>query len=288
MNFRRSVGVLIATGCIILSAGICAAGLQKDIAYGTNNSGATIKLDAFVPDGDGNFPAVIFVHGGAWWSGDKQEGDSILPQLFQNEKIAWFSIEYRLAPQNRWPVCYEDVKLAIRWVKTNAAYFKVDPARIILMGYSAGGHLACLAAAQADEQTQVAAVIAFAPPTELVSLVNIQGTWAGDVFRNLFGTGISGEQMHQIVSDISPINHLTTAFPPILLVHGTKDEIVPYQQSVDFKQKTAELSILCELMTIENAPHDIRQWQNFTSDFRVKVVEWLKKAMETDFFRSGR
>jgi acetyl esterase/lipase len=281
MNFRGSVGVFIIAVCVVLSAGLCNADLRKDIAYGINGKGATIKLDAYVPDGNGLFPAVIFVHGGAWCGGDKQEGDRILPELFKNEKIAWFSIEYRLAPQNRWPVCYEDVKLAIRWVKANAAYFKVDTTKIILMGYSAGGHLACLTAAQADEQTSVAAVIAFAPPTDLVSLVSIQGETAGRIFWNLFGAGISGDQMHQTLSDVSPNNHLTTAMPPILIVHGTKDETVPYQQSVDFKAKMSELSVPCELITIENAPHDVRQWQNFDPDFRGKIVAWLKKAMET-------
>jgi alpha-L-fucosidase 2 len=170
--------------------------------------------------------------------------------------------------------------LAIRWVKTNAAYFKVNPARIILMGYSAGGHLACLAAADANEQTQVAAVIAFAPPTELVSLVSIQGASAANIFRNLFGAGIPDDQMRQKLSDVSPINHLTTALPGFLLVHGTKDETVPYQQSVDFQAKMRELSVPCELITIENAPHDVRKWQNFDPDFRGKIVAWLKKTLE--------
>jgi acetyl esterase/lipase len=282
MKFRGSAKVFITAVCIVLWAGLCQAGLQNDIAYGINNSQETIKLDAYVPDGNGNelFPAVIFVHGGAWCSGDKQEGDRILPELFQNEKIAWFSIEYRLAPQNRWPVCYEDVKLAVKWVKANAAYFKVDTAKIILMGYSAGGHLACLTASQADEQTSVAAVIAFAPPTDLVSLVNIQGAPAEGIFRNLFGAEISGDQMRQTISDVSPNNHLTTAVPPILLVHGTKDQTVPYQQSVDFQAKMRELSVPCELITIENAPHDVRQWQNFDPDFRRKIVSWLKQILK--------
>lgn len=282
MDFRNSVKAFIIAACVVFSAGVCIADLQKDIAYGINNSGQTIKLDAYVPDSNGNelFPAVIFVHGGAWCGGDKQEGDRILPELFQNEKVAWFSIEYRLAPQNRWPVCYEDVKLAIKWVKTNAAYFRIDPARIVLMGYSAGGHLACLSAVQADEQTQTAAVIAFAPPTELVSLVNIQGETAERIFGNLFGTGISGDQMRQTLSEISPINHITTALPPVLLIHGTKDETVPYQQSVDFQSKMRELSVPCELITIENAPHNVRQWQDFDPDFRSKIVAWFKKTLE--------
>jgi dipeptidyl aminopeptidase/acylaminoacyl peptidase len=148
------------------------------------------------------------------------------------------------------------------------------------MGYSAGGHLACLTAAQADEQSSVAAVIALAPPTDLVSLVNIQGAPAEGVFRNLFGAGIFGDQMRQTLSDVSPINHLTTAMPPILIVHGTKDGTVPYQQSVDFQAKMRELSVPCELITIENAPHDVRQWQNFDPDFRSKIVAWLKKTLE--------
>ncbi len=59
--------------------------------------------------------------------------------------FTWFTIDYRLAPENRWPACFDDVQTAIRWVKQHAAEFKGDPERIALIGYSAGGHLATLA-----------------------------------------------------------------------------------------------------------------------------------------------
>ena len=108
-----------------------------DIEYG-EAGGEKLLLDAHVPAGDGKFPVVIIVHGGGWMSWDKET--DIVPVFAPvATNFTWFTINYRLAPTNRWPACFEDVQTAIRWVKQHAAEFKGDPERIALLGYSAGG-----------------------------------------------------------------------------------------------------------------------------------------------------
>ncbi|HET7535264.1 MAG TPA: alpha/beta hydrolase, partial [Candidatus Didemnitutus sp.] len=128
------------------------AGLHPDIEYGRAD-GVSLKLDVSVPEGEGPFPVAILVHGGGWSSGDKAGSDKpgngadITPWFapLTTAKFTWFSINYRTAPEHRWPACFEDVQTAIRWVKAHAKEFKGDPNRIAILGHSAGGHLACLA-----------------------------------------------------------------------------------------------------------------------------------------------
>src|SRR5215208_1144068 len=99
--------------------GAARADLQTDIEYGTA-AGESLKLDAYVPEGAGPFPAVILVHGGGWNAGDKSGGPKkgyMAPMHAPLEKagFAWFSINYRLAPKHPYPACIEDVETAIRW-----------------------------------------------------------------------------------------------------------------------------------------------------------------------------
>src|SRR5579862_4077015 len=96
------------------------AKVYKDVGYGKVGD-ASLKLDISVPDGNGPFPIAIVVHGGGWGRGDK-EGKGDIEPVFQpltDANFMWFSIDYRLAPQDRWPACLDDVQTAIRWVKAH-------------------------------------------------------------------------------------------------------------------------------------------------------------------------
>jgi len=130
-----------------LFANVVCAELETNIEYGKAGNQALL-LDANVPDGTGPFPVVIAVHGGGWSRGDKTGNGDFVPALkaLTVNQFTWFSIDYRLAPTNHWPDCFDDVQTAIRWAKAHAAEYKGDPNRIALLGYSAGGHLVCLAA----------------------------------------------------------------------------------------------------------------------------------------------
>ena len=128
--------------------------------------------------------AVILVHGGGWSTGDKSGGPRKLFMAPMNaplerKGLAWFSINYRLAPQHRYPACIEDVETAIRWLKAHAKEYRVDPRRIGLAGESAGGHLVALAAVRADEATRVAAVVPFYAPFDLVRMAESLGLPSG-------------------------------------------------------------------------------------------------------------
>jgi len=117
--------------------------VQRDVVYGTA-SGVELKLDLFFPRTRkaGPWPLIMVVHGGGWSEGDKYGFD--LPQA--RGKYAVASVNYRLFPAFRFPAMIEDVKLAIRHLRSHAAGYNLDPDRIAILGHSAGGHLAALAA----------------------------------------------------------------------------------------------------------------------------------------------
>ena len=106
---------------------------KPDIEYG-RASGESLRLDAHIPDGRGPFPMVVMVHGGGWTSGDKHKDITmILEPLTKSGEFTWFSINYRMAPTNHWPACFEDVQTAIRWAKAHATEYKGDPHRVTLV-----------------------------------------------------------------------------------------------------------------------------------------------------------
>ncbi|MGE5081473.1 MAG: alpha/beta hydrolase fold domain-containing protein, partial [Acidobacteriota bacterium] len=148
-------------GCIFVLAILCVSAVGadfKDVEYGQVD-GVQLTLDAHVPDGDGSFPAAILVHGGGWVAGDKRQYITYIFQPLSDAGYAWFSINYRLAPQFKFPADADDVESAIRFVRANAAKYKVDPNRIALIGESAGGHLVSYVGARNRADSRVAAVV---------------------------------------------------------------------------------------------------------------------------------
>lgn len=101
--------------------------------------------DVYVPDGDGPFPAIIFLHGGGWRFGDRRLAPD-LRRFFAESGFVMVSIDYRLSGEAIFPAAVIDTKTAIRWLRRHAADYNIDPERIGLWGSSAGGHLAAMAA----------------------------------------------------------------------------------------------------------------------------------------------
>jgi alpha-L-fucosidase 2 len=271
---RHCVCLLIALlGCLCVSAET-----RTNIEY-AKVAGASLRLDAAVPDGSGPFPIAIIVHGGGWCSGDKQKDIDVLFEPLSRAKITWFSINYRLAPTNPWPACFEDVQTAIRWVKTNAAEFKGDPKRIALLGYSAGGHLVCQAAVQANADTQVQAVVGFAPPTDMVSDTARRGGLSKSLQALLGRQEQITPETRKVLRDLSPINFVRPGLPPFLLIHGTEDKSVPYDQSVSFQARLKQNSVPCDLITIKGAPHRISEWSTFQPGYSDQMAQWLTRTL---------
>jgi len=272
------------TGWLILSALLAVSwrglGAERywDIEYGTAGP-VRLVLDAGVPDGPLLRPAVILIHGGGWSSGDKKDM-AFLTEPLSEAGLVWFSINYRLAPDYRWPACLEDVKTAIRWVKSHAKEYKADASRIGLIGYSAGGHLACMAAVTADEQTRVQAVVGIAPPTDHEADSRRRGGLSPSLQKLLDRQQEITDETRLLLQRISPVQYVNAGLPPFLLIHGTEDTSVPYSQSIEFKAKLDHYNAPCRLIALQGAGHRLSDWP--TQDYLAEMINWLKQALDSE------
>jgi len=260
--------------------------LKTDLEYGRVGQDRLL-LDASVPEGDGPFPVAILVHGGGWSEGDKAgseklgSGNDITPWFapLQAAHFTYFSINYRFAPTHPWPAGFEDVQTAIRWVKVHAPEFKGDPRRIVLFGHSAGGHLVCLAATEARDDTRVQAVVGFAPVTDFEADVANRGGLSNSLQKLFHLPKEPNPESLALLRANSPINQVKAGLPPFLLVHGDADVTVPLAMSVAFQEKLRAVGVPCDLMIIHGAPHKLVGWEKFDATYSDRVIEWLRRTL---------
>lgn len=265
-----------------------AASAQIDIEY-SRAAGESLKLDAKIPDGPGPFPAVILVHGGGWSGGDKSGGKSTqqpgpnfmvpIQETLTRAGFAWFTINYRLAPRFPLPAGVEDLETAIRWVKQNAAAYRVDPRRIAMSGESAGGHMVALAAMRADESTRLAAVVAFYGNHNLVPVGVERGAALSERHAQRFGVKVYDEAAEKLLRSLSPVAMTRPGLPPFLLVHGTEDKAVPFQLSLDLQDAIVKTGGQCDLLAIPGGVHGMIYWEKDHPGYKEQVAAWLVKAL---------
>ena len=250
-----------------------------DVTYGTA-VGEELKLDLSVPEGSGPFPVCILVHGGGFEKGDKQQQPKHLFVPLAEAGYAWVSINYRLAPKHKYPGSVEDVETAIRWVKEHASEFHFDPERIVLIGESAGGYLVNMVGAKNGEDTRVAAVVSFYGAADLLLRFNASNGKPSASFVNYFGVSEDNEATRKFLVDASPATYVRPGLPPFLLLHGNKDERVPYEQSLNFLGRLKAAGVPADLITVEGGGHGMGGWGKLDSDYAAQIVTWLKKTLK--------
>lgn len=279
---RASVRQLVFLGLASLSCFVNAAEplpLKKDIEFAKVGD-VSLKLDAFVPEGEGPFPTCILVHGGGFINGTKQHYITPLFEPLSKAGFTWFTIDYRLAPDHRWPACADDVTTAVRWVREHAEEYKVDVNRIALIGESAGGHLVSWVGTRNEtDKLGLAAVVPIYAPHDLEFQVKSRGA-LGPSMTALLGLTELNEDAWGKLRRASPATNLPRGLPPFLLIHGTKDEQVPYEQSTRFQQQVKALGNTCDLITVENGVHGMGGWAKLGSDYQPQLVAWLTKSMK--------
>jgi acetyl esterase/lipase len=271
--------------------GLAFAARQADVEYGAAG-GESLRLDAYVPEEAGPFPAVILVHGGGWTTGDKSGGPrqafiAPLHAPLERAGLAWFSINYRLAPRHRYPACIEDVETAIRWVKARAAELRVDPRRLALAGESAGGHLAALAAVRAGADTRVAAVVPIYGVLDLPAMAPA-GEPLRKPFAALFGREAVDAPTLALLREASPITHVKAGLPPFLLPHGTGDTTVPFAQSETFQARLRAAGVPCELLVVPGGAHGMINWDAIMPDYGDRVAAWIARTLGAGETKNAR
>ena len=178
--------------------------LRADVAYGKDEKQ---KLDVYSPKGVKGAPVVVFVHGGEWTRGDKA-AVSYKPRFLNENDVVFVSVNYRLTPPVTHPAHVSDVAAALRWVHDHAEEFGGDPKKIVLMGHSAGCHLATLAALDPRylaevklKPSDVRGVVAWSGGAyDLVQKVKDGGAYA-DYIKKAFGDSEDAWR------DASPVTH---------------------------------------------------------------------------------
>jgi acetyl esterase/lipase len=223
-------------------------------------------------------PVVITIHGGGWGSGDRKTDFPTVLQTLTDAGYIYVSMDYRLSPAHRWPACREDVEDAVAWTKTNIAKHGGDPERIAVLGYSAGGQLAFWAAIRDQPPHRLKGVIGLAPATDFLEDLG-RRSGPSIALRDLMNcdNGEPFETTLRRLYEASPINHLHEQMPSILLIHGTEDRSVPFQQSLHIQQKIQEKQwrLECEVFKIEGAPHRQTDWEKFDPAYKEKLLDWL-------------
>lgn len=273
----------------ILALSVCLPALMEvpAVAAETYNNvefarpeGTALYLDASIPDGPGPFAAAVIVHGGAWVRGDRRLDVAPLLPVLSDAGIAWFTIDYRLTSNPmRFGLAVNDVEAAVRFVNAHAEEYHIDPNRIALVGESAGGHLAALAAL--DGEIPVKAVVALYAPTDLVSLAKTSDLVPDSLRQQLRGTPLEGMLM-TMLSQLSPIRKVHAGMPPFLLIHGTADMVVPFEQSRAMCGKIESAGGDCELFRVPGAGHGIRLWESsksISAPYKREMVRWLREKL---------
>lgn len=245
--------------------------------------GESLLLDVRPAAGGARGPAVVVVHGGGWCEGNRRDDLPFMGALAAAGLVV-FSIEYRLAPKHRWPAGIEDLRAAIEWVTAHADRHNADAVRLGLIGYSAGGHLACHAAV-IDRAANLATVALLAAPTDHV-LDCLRRGGLSPSLKNLLGRDQTDAETVDLLWRISPINHLAPGLPPFLHVSATADQSVPHMQAIHLHERMLRLGVQSELLTINGATHRIGEWDRYRPGYAAEVAAWMAQRLATKNRRS--
>jgi len=240
--------------------------ITRDVEYGRGGD-IPLLLDIYQPQVPiiSPMPAIVWIHGGGWQAGDKYPARA---QVLASRGFLVVSINYRLSGVAPFPATVEDCKCAIRWLRAHAADYDVDPQRIGVWGGSAGGHLAMMvgtADAAADLEgdggwkrfpSRVQAVCSYYGPSDFVGWY--QGTAPG-VTRDtgaiqlfLGGTMADKPDTYRLAS---PVTHVSADDPPLLMIHGIEDKVLPLSQSEITHTAYQETGLTTILIAVANAGH---------------------------------
>ena len=236
----------------------------------------------FNPNTEKSMPIVINIHGGGWNHGSKESQTGF--QTFFKAGFSVANVAYRLVDVAPAPAAIEDIRSAVEYIKLHAKELNIDPDRIVLMGGSAGAHLALMGGLLENDRRfdtncknkntdmQVAAIIDKYAPTDFVdkndkfhtykSLIRWMGKYADSkTFR----------------ASISPVTYVKPTSPPVFIVHGTADPIVPYIQSVKLKEKLDDAGVYNEFITVEGGLHGKFEKER-NSEINKAMISFLKKV----------
>lgn len=290
----RALGIVLTWACFVISglggAGLHAAqtakepfvppdwvSVEADRAYGELPAQ---KIDVYLParGPEGKRPGLLFFHGGGWKMGSRKSRSGFRVYLlpFLSRGFVAATADYRLSMEAAAPAAVSDALEALRWFKGEAKRLNMDPNRIVVMGESAGAHLALMTAfatksARLGPVNSVAAVVnAYGPADvgELLSgphLVPVAVEWVPD-----------GPEQREMARRVSPVMYVRKGLPPVESIHGTSDPVVPYAQSVRLTRELRAKGVNAELIGIDGGGHGFEE-KTWNDVIYPRVFEFLRR-----------
>ena len=226
----------------------------RDIPF-ASPGGVRLALDVYQPPTSGRYPIVVQIYGGAWQRGEPGSNADFAAWLSSSGYVV-FAIDYRHAPRWKWPIQIDDVDAALAWIRDHAADYGGDTARVVLIGRSAGAHLAMLAAYRPAPLT-IRGVISYYGPTDLADAYRHPPTPDPLHIRRVEEAFLGGppDSMPDRYLEASPLGYATHPMPPTLLVYGARDHIVEARYGAALRDRLAAAGTPVVYLEIPWAEH---------------------------------
>lgn len=230
-------------------------------------------------------PGLIFIHGGGWKSGGREDY-RVYTTWFAQQGYVAASIGYRLSNEALFPAAVEDAKCAVRWMRAAADSLGVDADKIVVLGGSAGGHLAMMVGYSSDDQTLEGTGGHAGVSSRVAAVVDIYGPFdfetpegkAADVVKDFLGKR-SYEEAPELWKRLSPATYLHAGAPPTLIIHGSLDEIVPITQAETLARRLQELQIPFRFLRVEGWPHTMDVAVPMNIYCRHQILKFLREQV---------
>jgi acetyl esterase/lipase len=304
----KSLGVWVLLGGLLLVGGAAAVPAaeqpvfkrQEDVIYG-RKFGTALTLDVFRPTGQANGAAVVLVVSGGWFSAHE-----VIPLPFVHEfarrGYTVFAVVHGSQPKYTIPEILPDLHRAVRYIRSHAKNYQIDPERIGITGGSAGGHLSLMQGTTGKEgdpkardpidraSSRVQAVACFFPPTDFLNWGEKDKLVIGSMPERIkpafafhsqdpktggFVPVTDDKKVRAILKATSPITHVSATSAPSLIIHGDKDTLVPIQQAEVMVASLKKAGVAAELVVKPGAGHG---WQGMDRDLKT-LADWFDKHL---------
>ena len=271
--------------------------IREHVVYG-EKYGMALTLDVYTP-AEPNGAGVLYMNSGGWFSpvssfvdrdgGQLRLRDGTNPRRLVDRGFTVFNVRHGSAPRFVLPEVVDDVRKAIRHVRTVAPEYGVDPDRLGVWGGSAGGHLALMLGtaseigpvrpedAPAAPAAPVAAVVAYYPPTDLATADSTANQWAADRDQEMTDVFPALDFPEELRPELSPVNFATPDDPPTLLIHGDADPLVSLGHSEAMLEALQAAGVPAELLVLEGAEHGFEGRD--AEEAAERLVEWFQRFL---------
>ena len=273
---------------LLAQSGVCGTKKVKDLEFAVVD-GHSLKLDLYLPEGEKNAPLVLWIHGGGWQGGNK---NNCSMKWAAEQGFAIASISYRLTDKAIFPAQIQDCKAALRWLRANKSKYGYSTDKVAVAGSSAGGMLAALMGTSGDikalegtvggnndQSSRVDAVIDLYGASDFILRSKTQPHRAnkpGSVVFKLLGGG--ADKKIELAKQASAAYHVSSDDPPMLVFHGDKDKTVLLDQSLKIQEVYKSAGLPLDLYVLKGAGHGGKEF--FSEENKGRMIAFLNKYLK--------